>query len=221
MTQPAAISTTLSLVRHLAGSVSPCSIAPQTDWEQVVAFASAQLVLPALYPAIERVGLPVPDDAHTFLLRIHAANAARNLQMGNALLSIGSALNSEGIEPVLLKGAALLASDPSSLVPWRFLSDLDLLVPAWALPKAVAALQDLGYEARDGDYVPERDAHYPALIAPGGAFAVELHTRMFAERAMPALEAQLPAHAQAIVRDGVRLRLPTAAHRIAHLIAHA
>ncbi len=225
MSNPQAIAATLTLLRRLAAPASldypATDFGPGLDWGGVVAFASAQLVLPALFPAIEALGPAVPEAAQEFFLRIHAANAARNVVMHDALLSISGALNRHGIEPIVLKGAALLASRPKQPVAWRFLSDLDLLVSAEGLPQAVAALVEIGYAPREADYDPARDAHYPALIAPSGRFAVELHTRLFAERCLPALEVRLPAAAKLVQRDGVRYRLPTPADRIAHLIVHA
>ena len=225
MTSARIVAATVALLRGLirpeASAIQGSDFGAGLDWEQMVAFASAQLVLPALYPAILQTGIVPPEDAVDFLQQITAANATRNVEMYNALLHIGARLNGCGLQPVLLKGAGVLASDPLSASPWRFLSDIDLLVPSPALPNAVAALRDLGFTPRDIDYDPARDAHYPALIAPGRRFAVELHTRLFADSSLPGLEARLPQQALAVLRDGVVFRVPARADRIAHLIAHA
>ena len=208
MTSPAIISATLARLR---GEATPADL----NWEELVAFASAQLVLPALHPM---PGAPI--DSAEFLAGIQAANAARNVQMRASLAAIGNLLNGLGIEPILLKGAGLLATSDDAC-PWRFLSDLDLLVPAGQLEAAVTAANSLGFAARDPDYSRARDAHYPALIAPGGKFALELHTRIFADRLLPGLETRLPARASRITVGGAAFRLPALPDRIAHLIAHA
>ena len=208
MTSAAVLAATLARLR---GEATPVEL----DWEELVAFASAQLVLPALHP------MPgAPADAAAYLEGIQAANAGRNAQMRASLAAVGKALNGLGIEPVLLKGAALLATSNDGC-SWRFLSDLDLLAPADRLEAAAAAARRLGFAARASDYNPARDAHYPALIAPCGRFALELHTRIFAGHLLPALETRLPARATGVIVDGAAFRLPALPDRIAHLIAHA
>jgi len=217
MTSQTIIAATLASLRHLASPGAPTAeFGPEIDWEEMVAFASAQLVLPALHPATG-----APADAAEFIAGVHAANSARNATLRECLAGIGRALNACGIEPVLLKGAGWLATAGAAPPAWRFLSDLDLLVPQARLAEAVAAACKLGFISQDADYDPARDAHFPALIAPGGQFAVELHTRLFADRTLPLLEARLPSGAQAIVVDGAVYLMPALADRLAHLIAHA
>lgn len=203
------------------------------DWERLVATASGHLVLPALYPALVRFGSIaspravslIPADALEFLASIHAANGARNRMLRTALVRYAAALNAVGIEPVPLKGACTLleadgaaATEPAA---WRFLSDLDILVPEREAALAHDIAIRLGYVPSSGDYQPARDAHYPALVSPCDRYAIELHTRVFAEPIMPALETRIVTEAQVVTIDGARFRLPTPAHRIAHLIGHA
>jgi hypothetical protein len=209
MTSPSTVSATLTLLR---GQTPSCAV----DWEDVVAFASAQLVLPALRP-----GPCAPAEAEEFLAGIHTANVARNGEMRRALAELGLSLNRLGITPVLLKGAGILATRDPSETGWRFLSDLDLLVPADGLDAALKAVEGLGFVPTDTGYNPARDAHYPALIAPGGRFALELHTRLFANPTLPLLESSLPLRSQPIGIDRAVYGLPQLADRLAHLIGHA
>jgi Uncharacterised nucleotidyltransferase len=209
MTSPSTVSATLALLRGRAPE-------DPVDWEEVVAFASAQLVLPALRPPPG-----APAEAAEFLANIHSANVARNGEMRRALAELGLSLNRLGITPVLLKGAGILATDEPSDTGWRFLSDLDLQVPANRLDAALTAAQGLGFVPTDTGYNPARDAHYPALIAPGGRFALELHTRLFANPTLPLLDSSLPLRVQPIEIDRAVYGLPQLADRLAHLIAHA
>ena len=209
MTAPSTITATLAMLRGESPEMP-------LDWAEIVAFASAQLVLPALDPAL--VG---NADAAKFLADVRAGNVARNAEMRLALIAVGRALNARGIEPILLKGANILATSQPTATAWRFLSDLDLLVPPQDLETAIAVARDNGFRASGTDYDSSRDAHYPALIAPCGRFALELHTRVFADCALPLLETRLPTEASAATVAGAVLRIPSLADRIAHLIAHA
>lgn len=203
-------------------SCSPHPDAAVADWEAVVALASAHLVLPALSPVASAAG--APRDAAEFLAAIHRANGERNADLLRALLQLTHSLNSRGIEPVVLKGGCFLVAEHGRgepPAPWRFLSDLDLLIGERELPGAVEVARDLGYRSPRSGYDRERDAHYPGLESPCGRFALELHTRLFARSELPAFDRRLSARAAAISNDGARLHLPTPADRIAHLIAHA
>ena len=225
MTSRATIAATVTLLRRLALPNAPdfpgTDFPQPLDWDEMVAFASAQLVLPGLHPALSAAGPIVPQDAAQFLSGVHASNAARNTAMRASLIRIGTALNSYGIVPVVLKGAGLLALNEGPATAWRFLSDLDLLVPGDRLADAVEAVRELGFAAQDLGYDAVRDAHYPALTAPGGRFALELHTRVFADRALPLLETRLPADSMLVNVGGARMRVPALPDRLAHLIAHA
>lgn len=211
---------------------SPAVLAGMS-WEAIIANASAHLVLPALHPGLVRLaasaGHPtndgVPSDAVEFLGTIRAANGARNRLLCATLTRYAGALNGAGIVPVALKGAGFLL-DPydaheAGPAAWRFLSDLDILVPQTQAAQAHEIALQLGFTPAAGDYQPVRDAHYPALVSPCDRYAIELHTRIFAEPMMPALESRIISDAEAITRDGARLLRPRLSHRLAHLIGHA
>lgn len=198
------------------------------DWARVVAVASAHLVLPALHVSLARlrdlggtsVMASVPADALAYLALMHRANADRNRMLRRALLRYGRALNDAGIVPVALKGAASLL-DEAAPAAWRFLSDLDLLVSQRQAGQAHDIALRLGYVPSGSDYLVSRDAHYPALVSACDRYAIELHTRVFAEPIMPLLGADIERTAEEMVIDGVRLRRPQLSCRLAHVVAHA
>lgn len=224
MSRTLALDATLALLRALRHGPGECiafSGWSLVDWETVVALASAHLVLPALAEPL--AGLPagtVPDDAAAFLVQMREANARRNAIMRADLIRVVEALNAIGIEPIVLKGGAWLIDEHRD-TSWRFLGDLDLLVPVEAGQAASAALMELGLSPDDGDYDPQRDAHLPALYAKNSGIGVEIHTRLFAEPIAARLEAALPAAASRVSVGSAVLRLPAPPHRVAHLIVHS
>ncbi|WOH56113.1 nucleotidyltransferase family protein [Bradyrhizobium sp. BWC-3-1] len=58
-------------------------------------------------------------------------------------------MNGQGVAPVLLKGAATLATAPVERRGVRLMSDLDIMVVPDEAERAVAALGAIGYEIHD------------------------------------------------------------------------
>lgn len=191
---------------------------PETPeaWEAIVRIASAHLVLPALDPALCRLNssAAVASGAAEFLAEVHAENVARNRGMREALLAFGQSFSGRAI---VLKGGAFLLEDAEGAAGWRFSTDIDILVPDEATADATAVFEGLGFIADRRDYLPERDAHTPALVSPCRQFSVELHQRLFAEPICAPLAERLPANALSLGR----LAVPAPADRMALLIAHS
>jgi hypothetical protein len=84
-------------------------------------------------------------------------------------------LNGLAIVPCLLKGAARLVDNLYPDDTWRFMVDLDLLVPASQISTAGAILEEAGYVVCDsvGDGKPHH--HDPPLVHPERGASVELH----------------------------------------------
>ncbi|MEZ5776217.1 MAG: nucleotidyltransferase family protein [Hyphomicrobiaceae bacterium] len=208
---------------HFEGSI---------DWEAVVALASAHLVLPALDAALRLApdgDMDVPADARAFFADMAAANAARNRALADDLKRIADLLASAGIPVVALKGAAFILDDArrtagkEPLAPWRFSSDLDLLVPPPRLHEAGACLVGAGYRpAADCEpFDPERDAHLPPLWSPGGTHTVELHGHLFAPGIARRLDEGILARSLEVACGAMPMRIPAAADRIAIVLAHS
>ena len=194
------------------------------DWRKFIAFSSAHFVLQALIPPLLHVAPPhkLPEDVRSFLNGFHEANAARNTQLTTATLDIAAKLNAIGTKPVILKGGAFLFDADVSTSSWRFMSDVDLLIPPQILDEAVAALNELGYSAvPNSKYDPESEAHYPPLVSPCATFSVELHTRLFGLDDFDLCPDDLRARALPITGQDAELSMPSPEHRLAHLLAHA
>jgi len=223
-----AIDTTPALLRaasglptdfgHLEGKLQ----APET-WQQVIAFASAHLVLPSIHQGIEAVGIraQIPDDAADFLAQVHQANAQRNTEMLECLANLAKDFNSIDVVPTVLKGGAFLLDDCANKSAWRFMADLDLLVPQAALDTCVASCLEHGFGLTKEEYDPARHAHFPPLISPCETYSVELHTRLFGRRQCGLEPEIIDAGGERFTLTSAKLKRPSSLHRIVHLIAHS
>jgi hypothetical protein len=221
------IDLTTDLLRAAIATPSPVAWPQATaaTWQRLVAVSSAHLVLQALAPALptRASDTALPDDLPGFLATFRTANAERNRALMLALRSICAELNEAGVTPVVLKGAAFLLSDRQAAAPWRFMRDLDLLVPAERLDDCVARLEHLGFSPGTRDYDPATEAHYPPLMSPCGLYSIELHTRLFArgEYGLPAslvVSRAAPARARDL---NCEVLIPSSEDRLLHALVHA
>ena len=116
------------------------------NWVAILSLANRALVTPQIYIAMTRSDMigQLPEEVREFLLTIWMRNRERNrrlsVQLGEAL----RALNSVGIEPVLLKGVGVWGSFGFEAPFDRILSDIDLLVKPAEAEIAVDALEKAG-----------------------------------------------------------------------------
>jgi hypothetical protein len=186
------------------------------DWERVVGYASADLVLPAFAAAVADLGLSGSLDRElpAFLDAVHAANSEHNNELRDELSVVVHVLNRVGIEPVLLKGAIRLLDGLYPDDGWRMQRDLDLLVPQASLPAATQALASAGYAScGSGGEVRRR----------GGACQIDIHTELFfTPRHIRLLQAtELLGRARSVAFEDGRVRVPTVEHQVVHLIGHS
>jgi hypothetical protein len=191
-------------------------------WLETIRLASAHLVLPALATGLDAAGpaWTIDAEARAYLEAMRDGNAMRNRMLRQALAGIAGQLQRAGIDPIVVKGGAWLVEAPNAS-PWRFMGDLDLVVGEAELGPAQAILSAAGFAPAGGDYDPDRDAHAPAMLAPDGQTVVELHSRVFAEGAWPALETALGQRSIRIEAEGCLVRIPAVEVRAAHLVLHS
>jgi hypothetical protein len=190
-------------------------------WEDLVALASAHVVLPQLHAgviALDRAEL-VPADVAAFLASMHAANIERNRRLSTELSRVARAFNAIGITPLAMKGGAMLASAPATCSPARLMGDLDVLVPRDRIETCAQILVDAGYRRAYETY-DDRNHHYPPLWSPCGRIAIELHTRVLQGRHNPLPLDVVLAEARRVEREGAHLLVPSDRHRIVHVLAH-
>jgi len=142
-------------------------------------------------PGLARSGLRagsaldlVPAAVVEALDAAYLETVARNARARAELVRVGAHLAGEGVDVVLLKGAALLETvyaDPGL----RPMLDMDLLVRQDATARAAAIIEDLGYRPaprfaalRSREWLWDEQARWPPLVAHDGSLVVELHYRL-------------------------------------------
>jgi hypothetical protein len=197
------------------------AFAEGVDWVRLAAIASAHLVAPALWLALDRKGLlpAVPDDFRDYVSAIYRANETRMAAMREQARAAIASLNASGIAPILLKGAARLFEE-TEVGCGRMMADLDLLVEEPHFDAALAALRRLGYEVVDGHDPQSREFHATTLRRSGAPFAIDLHRDIGPQRRFIPL-AEAVAGARPLQADACELRLLAPTHRVMHLFFHA
>ncbi|MGV3731014.1 MAG: nucleotidyltransferase domain-containing protein [Sphingopyxis sp.] len=145
-----------TFVDLLAGRREAATLAPR-DWDGVIGVARAEAMLGTLAHRLEGADLP-PSIAALFADQRAAAKVATAQALWEAEMA-RRALAPEGIEFVLLKGAAYAAAGLSCSVG-RQIGDLDILVLAPDIRRAENALLNAGWEWVKSD--PYDDFYYRA-----------------------------------------------------------
>ena len=157
--------------------------------------ASRHRIGPALGACLRDLGLgdALPPDLGAYFETMRAGNGEQNACFLEELAEITEALNALGFEPCLLKGAAMLVSDLYPDMSWRFMNDIDLLLPAEQVKPAWNRLRALGYQVYEGVIDGKEHHHEKALWHPEKLAYVELHHQV----ARPRYSRILPADGQA------------------------
>jgi hypothetical protein len=189
---------------------------PDTDWTAVVNMANEALVTPQLHAALAAGGRlgRVPPAARAFLAEVLRRNRERNRRLFTQLRDAVASLNAVGIEPVLLKGAALWLSlgrpDPFD----RMFNDLDLLVRPEEAERAAAGLVAAGF-ARIGQ-AAETWHGIAEFGRPADVGLIDLHWRPPG----PLRRAQRLHGGRRVDWEGVHALAPEAAEQIYMLALH-
>ncbi len=195
-----------------------------SHWTDLTRIASEQLVLPAMAEACAKLNPQTPGlrEALAFFQEIEERNRQRNRWLLAQLDDANEALSSIGVQAIVMKGGAFLASDRRDAAGWRFFGDLDLLIPQNRLEDAVVALKAIGYLESESAYHPEFHRHYPFLSHPSGVTGIDLHTRAAGLDQTVLLDPQhFFAGAQTITDGSSTVLVPSPTDRMAHLIVNA
>lgn len=193
------------------------------DSEEIVRLADQQRVLPAVGPALRRLGLAgmFSHDVLDLLDLVASANADRNRRLRAQLIEAIERLNTSGIEPVLLKGSIRLLDGLYPDLAWRVMGDLDLLVPPGRAAEAQASLIAIGYSEIAGKRLPSDHHHLMPLIAADHPAFVEIHRAVSArsvERILPTAHVRAGAARWAL--DQARFHVPATVDQLIHLVGH-
>lgn len=147
----------------------------RADWLSVIALANRTLTTPALIDLVNEFEAHIPEDVCTYVRHIHLCNLNRNDRLTAQLEEAVAAINKWGVTPVLLKGAAMLATAPSARRGTRLLADLDILIKPHHVEPTLNALAGLGYELHSRS-APDLEKWFIELKRSQDAGMIDLHT---------------------------------------------
>jgi hypothetical protein len=153
----------------------------KVNWERVVELANVELVTPALWSGLEKAGLQevLDDEVRSYLSELHSLNCHRNTAIRRQVEEIVRSFNQIGIEPLLLKGAALMFANTHGDPAVRVMTDVDIMVRKDDLPRVVERISTLGYSTMEREVTDNGCSHhYPPMFRAGEPATVELHTRL-------------------------------------------
>jgi hypothetical protein len=191
------------------------------DWMSALALANAALVTPQIYSAALRSGTlsRMPVEVRTFLHDVWVRTRERNRRLFTQLRDATSALNSVGLEPTLLKGAAYWAALGRPPQHDRILTDLDLLVGAEDAAAAVGALEAAGFGTVNRG--AELSRHTVAELGrPQDVGIIDLHTRPPGPEDLARAAMAVPGQTMSVSWDGVRAKAPSPALQVFLLVLH-
>jgi hypothetical protein len=189
---------------------------PDWNWDQTVAIAAREEVLPTLHAK-----LSCPPEVSDFFEAIHELNAERNRRLIREVEALALLLNQAGTEPVLLKGAAYLTTDVYRDPADRFLLDIDLLVGPRQSEQAFEVIRCAGYESDVSCPVALVLHHHPALTQPYRV-PVEIHHSLAHGAGGAILTADEIIASSTPFRFGAAtVRIPSPEHLMTHLIIHS
>jgi hypothetical protein len=140
----------------------------------LLGLANETLTTPALMDFVTRFKNQIPEDVCLYVREVFERNVARNDRLAAQLTETVAAMNDRGVTPVLLKGAAMLATAASPHWGSRLMSDLDIMVWPDQIEATLDALFALGY----GEHflTPPGDGKwYMELKRPSDVGMVDLH----------------------------------------------
>jgi Uncharacterised nucleotidyltransferase len=220
MTRWEAFTTVCSCLRAgLLGGEHPHQA--EITWELMIEVASFHYATPTLAACFDP-DMDVPADVRDYFGSVLALNEERNEQILSTLARVAGLLNAIDIEPVLLKGAALLVEGIYPQPSMRILGDIDILIPKDRSAEVSDALKAVGFDTKWSAVSPPTHHHLPMLLDPETGTGVELHTDVISRSADAVIatdwfcEMVRPA-----LFRGQRVRLPEPTRNAGHIIFHS
>lgn len=190
---------------------------PDGAWDGVIEAANRHLVAPALFVSLREGGLlqGVPGEVRSYLAFLHERNEERNRSLHAQATECIAALNEAGVEPLLIKGTALLMLLDGERTGCRMMSDLDMVVSEADRQAALAQIGHLGYAALEDAAGPHALGKF---FRAQDAAALDLHMRPPGPQRLFADEA--PGARRAVEQGRLRFFIPANEEWIVQLIAH-
>ncbi|KSV64387.1 hypothetical protein N182_10750 [Sinorhizobium sp. GL2] len=194
------------------------------NWDGIVALANRSLTITSLAGAVTDAKPHLPEDLTNYLSMIYRRNTERNCRLKAQLAEAAASLNDIGIEPVVMKGTAILASAAPEDLGARLLTDLDILVRPQDMRGATKALCRAGYavalSSGEGSWPGNTEYHLPVvLVRPTDVGSIDLQCRPKGPASFGGAD-WLYRDSCLVDLGGGRLRVPTPFAQIVLLILH-
>jgi hypothetical protein len=209
----------LASLDALAGALGERS-PEEVDWPPVIELAGQLDVTAALWARRSSELERLPPPAAEALRVWGRGNTIRNARLRRQLCEVVEALAREGIETLLLKGSVRLVDGSLRFLGERWLTDLDLVVPADRAAAGRAALERADYiPLPDKPFEHPHELPYMRARRPG---PVEIHV----ELGSPPVPQLLPVseawqRSVPIEFDGLRARMLPPTLQVFHNVLHS
>lgn len=217
----------------LAALINPVGLCPDPlverrtlDWYEIYRLAAGHMVAPNLYSALEaknRLHL-APTEVREALTEFYQLNVTRNARLRAVLRDTVRILNAQGIEPLLMKGSISLLPGQGGQDDTRMMSDLDIALQNAEPEEGYEALRAAGYRhaINQGPAEYQHVHHLAPLFHPRAEAYIEIHKAVFSAKIPPGTLplAAVCAQAEAVDWEGLRLWVPSIAHRLLHNALH-
>jgi hypothetical protein len=147
------------------------------DWMSLLGLANETLTTPALMEFVIRFEDQIPEDVSLYIREMFERNVARNDRLAAQLIETVAAINNRGVTPVLLKGAAMLATAARPHWGSKLMSDLDIMVLPDQIETTLDALFALGYSVHHLTS-PDAGKWCMDLKRPSDVGMVDLHRQL-------------------------------------------
>lgn len=147
--------------------------------ESLIKIGSTHLILPVIYTRIckNRIDGFFERDFIDYLKSIYSVNRNRNIKLKKEINSLTKMLDSNKIEHVFLKGAAILKHDLYPDIGERMTGDIDFLIKKEMATQLEKILDKNNYH-RINNYTFFNQRHLPRRVNKKKLFAIEAHTRL-------------------------------------------
>lgn len=192
------------------------------DWTRLTRLAVSSHATPGIWAVVSAFP-DLPQEARA-LQSIAVVNDFRRHHIRNLVARVVGDLAEEGIEVLVLKGAALLAGGVSS-APARTMSDIDILVTAGSPEDAWRACLARGWTLLDLSWTEElyrRHHHLPPLLDPEGInMGLEVHRVLVLGMERLGIDlAAILARSREVSVGGVSVRVPSTEDLLFHDCVH-
>jgi len=188
------------------------------DWFSVIELANRTLTTTALKPLVAS-DRNVPADVAAYVNHLFGRNLIRNARLETQLTEFVTALNEDSIIPVLLKGAALLATRDKASAALRLISDLDILVAPNEFERALECSGRLGYRIHYRS--PSQDPKcYADLERSDNVGMIDLHRERPGHKFFYRSHAEVTQYCKLLSGEVGTFYVPTSSYQALILVFH-